>query len=245
MSALSAVSNAAPQMWCTSWVPTWAQKIQDLYFKAIESFAEGLGRIGKILFVTYMTEFFDVCRAVFYIFWNFLFRPSFIDHKEISQTQSESHATLFIHGNYHNSSAFLPLMHQMTKTKKGPLYTVDLHAGAYTPMDADIIERKIQDIRAQYRAHGSVVTIDIVAHSRGAKYALDFKNSHPDIGKVVLLGGERSSQDPDVHVIDAQWDLLVPKASGSLNYRVANTGHLGLLYNSIVQKQVIELLPDV
>lgn len=92
---------------------------------------------------------------------------------KITAEQAQMKPVLLIHGNYHNQSAWLPLAKVLQQSYKAPVFTINLNHGYLTEKDRPLLEKKLEEIKALYRAHGvEDVVVDYVGHSRGATVSL-------------------------------------------------------------------------
>jgi hypothetical protein len=208
--------------------------------------------------------------ATFYLGWKKHFNFYGLNPKKISAEQANKRPILLLHGNYHNQSAWLALAKKLVRSKLGPVYTVNLPSGKLTIKDQQIINKKIEEIKAQYLVHGKHdIKIDIVGHSRGGQLAhlISFANWHiddqgnyfedgrcirPDIGKVIRLGNILNSEHvSDIYArkmgdrfyeIVGRYDVLTREKSllEAAHQLELDCSHVQLLYSHAVHRQILE-----
>lgn len=260
-------------LWASQSSPGWFMPIQNVYFRAVELSVQifrGIGckMLARITAVN-LTEFSSVLSAVYYKIYAFIIGLPHLNPSEITDEEAQVHATLFIHGDMHDPSAWIPFAKKFKEERVGPMYAVHLNSGMLVEDDRDLIEEKIEEIKAHYNSHGKEAIIDIVGHSRGTEYALltgFTRNSarieesvilwnemtpREEVGRIIRIGTPTDqnllSQIPEkvrnsLYEIDADFDLLVSERSTHFQKFTSDTGHLGLLYGLDVQEKTIQWL---
>lgn len=254
--------------------PCLFHRIRDAYNRAIGRLVDFLYRhqwhtLGMIL-GTLLQEPFQVLRAGFTLpaNWKKKFSYHGLNPTNLTDAQQKKRPILLIHGNLHNQTAWIELSKKLQRTDLGPVFTVNLPSGEVTEKDFEIVDKKIQEIKALYEKKGvSGISVDLVGHSRGCYLAqqrayTDKQNGNriwslrPDIGKVILIGTPLESPeinqikriDPNytsrIYEITGQCDVLVREKSllPANNHVDLKTGHLGLLYSRQMHERVIEVL---
>lgn len=187
----------------------------------------------------------------------------------LTKEQSNKQPILLIHGNYHNESAWISLAKKLKSSNLGPVYTVRLPNGDVTDKDFEILNKKTEQIKAQYKKFNvNNIKINLVGHSRGgflagrmAWTALKGDGKRhwarsEDIGKVVTIGsvldqeeinaiqGQDANFGNRICEITGKYDVLITDQSLlPVNCKeVIDSGHLGLLYSDRTHRRVIQAL---
>ena len=251
------------------------RKIGDAYRHSILDLVNALQSkdffVTSLVVGTLLTEPLEALKAAALSFSMLKKRFNYYGMNPVTLTpeQLKRNPVLLIHGNYHNQSAWIPLAKELQKNNLGPIYTVNLPSGKITQKDIEIIEKKIEQIKMQYKQHNiDDIKIDLVGHSRGStlaqmrtwwmyedkgnEYTLRWK-LHNDIRKIITLGtvveyhdyvksGDSNCNDR-IHEITGQYDILAKDARSAFKKKkIINAGHLGLLYSQKTHSQIVEWL---
>lgn len=100
----------------------------------------------------------------------------------------EKRPILFVHGIFHNRSAFIYLKHQLARRGWHRFREVDLFTSIHSvPRLAGKVKREVENLRARYQ----VKTVDIVAHSMGgvvARYYIQKLGGDGKVANLITLG---------------------------------------------------------
>lgn len=188
---------------------------------------------------------------------------------KLTALQAQYAPILCLHGNYHNQSAWLPLAEYFQKhAYPGPIFTLNLPAGNFTHTDTDLIQQKIESIKACYQQVNlpdENFKLNLIGHSRGATLAYylgfqDFeiidenfswmKKDNPFIHKTILIG-DSGHVDPEyrkskpTYVNGCYDNLLFFKGSPEgVGGSIHQSGHLGLLSNPNVLEECYSVMTD-
>lgn len=232
----SAVSGFSPNL-------SICQRISNAYRNAIHQFVNFLQKhkfyVTAMVLGTLLLEPFQAIKAgcISPASWKKHFNFYNMNPKTLSNEQLTKQPILLVHGNYHNQSAWISLAKKLRLSNLGPVYTVSLPNGSITLKDYEIIQSKIDEIKAQYKQYNvnnieHDIKINIIGHSRGGYLAhrmawttlradgKQYWGSSNDIGKVIKIGSvldqeeisHIQNQDPDfrdrVYEITGQYDIL-------------------------------------
>jgi esterase/lipase len=115
-----------------------------------------------------------------------------VNLKKITKEQSTKSPILLLHGNYGYWGYFLNLIKAIKKNNLGPIYTVSLSHGFGTcPKDFGIVEKKIEEIKKQYKKHNiKNPKINFIGYSRGGVVLDEFykKRKWKNIKKIITIG---------------------------------------------------------
>mgnify|MGYP000213907860 CR=1 FL=1 len=178
-------------------------------FTGLKKTAETAAFFGFATKTVVETETVDTFKAAY----NMLGYKSFF-HKnqayglnpdQIKQEQRDLPAVLFIHGNFHDDTAWVAAAKHLQKTNI-PLFTVNLPAGDVGARDMDIVKKKWDEIVELYHKAGAdthQLKIHLVGHSRGAYVIQEYlaqKETTQHLGDVVVMGlwWLGTAQDADV-----------------------------------------------
>lgn len=149
---------------------------------------------------------------------------------------------LLLHGNHSNQSAWLSFAKAFKKEGQWRVYTINLPSNQITEEEILRVGEKLDEI-------GGVV--DLVGHSRGGHVAHLVASKYPEkIGKIITLGSPLTAEEIAVKPVDnvyeiiAQYDVLNPRPSllPPEKRLEIKTGHLGLLFSTDAEMQVMRWL---
>jgi pimeloyl-ACP methyl ester carboxylesterase len=190
----------------------------------------------------------------------------------LSQHQTSKSPTIFLHGDFHNATAFYSLSEHLRDQGVGPLYTIE-----YSGLDdgLDQLDALIAQIRTHYARWGvHDITVNLVGHSMGGIVAAEFLRRSPDkVQRVITVGSRlkptgaltfayRSSRAAIAHLhawldqhrsrlplynIAAGRDWLVPRDAAlagcpTRHTLVRGVSHLSLLYAKETATRLTHLL---
>lgn len=160
---------------------------------------------------------------------------------------------LFLHGNYCTPAAGTGIASALEGAYAPPIFTVYLNSGNPSREDMGLIEDKIRQIKTLYRKEGvEGISIDIIAHSRGAFYAVSMAG-RDDVNRIVLLGHRALFHYRNVLEINGRFDRMefteeeiaryAQNVQGEPNRRLLpNEGHVGLLYSDATHESIRDWL---
>lgn len=255
--------------------PSLCERISEAYNNAIRKLVEFLDKhqwhATAMVIGTVLQEPWESIKAGFLCLANWKSHFNFynMNPTTLTEEQLKKQPILLIHGNYHNQSGWLSLAKHLEASKLGPVFTANTLHGDISDADYDIIQRKIDEIKAQYHQHNiRNVKINVVGHSRGGCIAHQmawttlmedgkrYWTRSEDIGKVIKIGSILAQEeivsiekcDPNfrerVYEITGKYDIL-SNAQSSLpaNRKVTvPSGHLGLLSSPETPQHVIQWL---
>lgn len=174
----------------------------------------------------------------------------------LTESEKQHPPTLLLHGRDGSQGMFTALGAYFKENKMGPLFSVNLADGELTEEDFDVVDQKIEEIKALY---GRDVKINIVGYSRGAELALymalpkdkwwiqeggkcylsPVTRWRDEIGKVIRIGSMTllsewkmlsDEMKASIYEIRGKDDIHMPQPSCALNqYEVDGVGHVGLV----------------
>lgn len=255
--------------------PTICQRIRNAYRNAIKKFVEFLNKhkwyVAAMVLGTLLLEPWQAIKAGFRCpaGWKKHFNFYKMNPKVLTEEQLKKRPILLIHGNYHNQSGWMNLAKSLKNRNLGPVYTVNVPNGDVTSRDYEIIQRKVEQIKAQYKKHNvNGIKIDVIGHSRGGYLAhriawttlkedgKRYWKRSEDIGKVIKIGSVLDQDeinaieevDSDfssrVYEIVGKYDILEtqPSLRPRTHKVIVNSGHLGLLYSAKTHRCIIKCL---
>jgi hypothetical protein len=250
------------------------ERICNAYRNAIKAFVKFLQKhnwfVTSLILGTLLTEVWQALKAAFFMpaNWKKHFNFYNLNPTTLSETQAQKPPVLLLHGNFHDQTAWLSFAKKLKESSLGPVYSVNFPSGKCTDKDYEILNKKVREIKAQYKQLGvDNIQINLVGHSRGGHLAYCYSwirnegekaywEKNKDIGKVIKIGSVLVQEDLDciekidstskdrLYEIRGEYDILDDKKSvlPSDNQRTVATGHLGLLYSPEVHHQVIDWL---
>lgn len=252
------------------------QRIYICYFNAIKTFIEFIWKhewyTTASVLSTLLLEPWQAIKAGFLSVANWKSHFNYYDMNPITlmEDQLKKQPILLIHGNYHNQSAWLDLAKELQLQNIGPVYTVNVPNREITEVDYEIVQKKIDEIKEQYKNHNSDIKINLIGHSRGAYLAHQFSwwnkyydgkffwNRSEDIGKVIKIGQVLKQKEIDtiqkwypdfkdrVYEITGKYDFLYSPQSflQDTHKKEIDMGHLGLIYSPDTHQQIIKWLKE-
>lgn len=189
--------------------PSFFQRVRNAYLKAIRKFVKFLQKYElfatSLVLGTLLTELWPAFKAAFIgaAYYRKDFNYYHMNPKILTQEELNKQPILLIHGNYHNQSAWISLAKKLQLNYLGPVYTVNLPGGVITDKDYEILDEKMEEIKAQYKkSKAGHIKIHVIGHSRGGFLASEmawvtlkkdqkgnryWKRSE-DIGKIITIG---------------------------------------------------------
>lgn len=255
-------------------VSSFCQRISNIYWNAIIKFVTFLKKkewyLTAMVLGTLLYEPWQALKAGFLNLANLKKPFNFYDMNPSALTNEHlnKQPILLLHGNYHNQSAWTNLAKKLKLHNLGPIYTVNLPHGDVTNKDYEIIQRKIDEIKAQYRQFNVNIKINLVGHSRGGFLAgriawstlMDdgkrYWSRSDDIGKIIRIGSVLDQEEISkiqkydsnfrdrIYEITGHYDILETDLSLLPKNRTEtiDSGHLGLLYSENTHQRIIQLL---
>ncbi len=219
--------------------------------------------VPKMMLCTLAAEPVDSILCAFRMFQGFGVMSNYgLNPVKLTDLQTQYPPILCLHGNYHNQSAWLPLAEYFQEhAYPGAIFTLNLPAGNFTHTDTDLINQKIESIKACYKevnVSEENFKLNLIGHSRGATlaYYLGFKDfeitgenftwtktNNPLINKTILIG-DSGHTEPDYRkskptYINGSHDTLLffKKSPEEVGGSLHKSGHLGLLSNPKVLEE--------
>lgn len=212
----------------------------DAYVNWIATFVTFLKKFNVILFAyilgTFLTEPF------YAVFLGVVFPAGYIEpftFYGLNPDHDTRKPVLLLHGNHSNQSAWLPFASAFQEEGKWRVYTINLSSNQATEEELLKIGEKLDEI-------GGVV--DLVGYSRGGRIAHLVAAKYPEkVGKIITLGAPLTAKETPVNPvfeIIAEYDVLNPRPSllPSERHLEIKTGHLGLLFSTKAEAQVMRWL---
>lgn len=250
------------------------QRISTAYTNMIHKFIQFLKKhnwfVTSMVLGTFLIEPWQAIKAGFMnpTSWKKHFNYYNMNPIVLTEGQSKQQPILLIHGNYHNQSAWISLAKKLKLSYFGPVYTVNLPNGSITQKDFEIVQKKIEQIKSQYKQFNvNDIKINLVGHSRGGAVAnliawttcrenKLFWNRSNDIGKIIKIGSVLDQEEVNEHnnrysdfnervyEITSKFDVLETDQSlCPLNHtEIVNSGHLGLLSSTKTHERIIQWL---
>lgn len=231
------------------------QKIQDVYDRIIGSFLDWLKDCGcfplsGVLGALLLEPISCLRTAVNYLLYGCCTQVRFsnVNPEELTAEQLELNPVLCIHGNFLAQTSFTSIAETLGSNPdyNPAVFTVQVNCGWITNEDYELINAKIDQIKALYARNERInIKIDVIGHSRGAYLADQMCSRRPeDIDRVILLGHDTSSVpgEEKVFLINGTREHLIhPHAIQSAARKALHdpehafmlrTGHFGLLYDA-------------